>query len=297
LTAEGNFTKTLPYFFLFSLFISSCQIVSPSSGFNAERALQDVKTQVSFGPRTPDSPAHQKEISYISDQLSKNHWSVEISNDQYQNHLIQNITGKRGTGSPWIILGAHYDSRLIADQDQDPSKRTSPVPGANDGASGVAVLLELSRSIPQDLQKQVWLVFFDAEDQGDIPGWNWILGSQDYANHLPSNKPQAFILVDMIGDKDLNIYYEINSNPGLSQQIFEIAAQKGFSKQFIQQQKYQMIDDHIPFIQKGIPSVDLIDFDYPYWHTSQDNLDKVSAESLNAIGQTLSTWLEKTNAP
>jgi Zn-dependent M28 family amino/carboxypeptidase len=276
--------------------LSACQPAAPS--FNAERAFQDVQKQGELGPRTPGSDAHAQVISYITHQFSKNDsWSVNVSADLYEGHTIQNIVAKRGSGSPWIILGAHYDSRLWADHDPDLSKRQSPVPGADDGASGVAVLLELSRSLPVDLQKQIWLVFFDAEDQGEIPGWDWILGSQDFVNQLPKNKPDAFIFLDMVGDKDLNIYYEANSDKDLSQQLFSIAAKKGYASQFIPQTKYQMLDDHTPFIIAGIPSVDLIDFDYPYWHTTQDTTDKISSQSLGAVGETVLAWLLDPQSP
>ncbi len=99
----------------------------------------------------------------------------------------------------------------VADHDPDPALRTQPVPGANDGASGVAVLLELARSLPETLHAQVWLVFFDAEDQGDIQGWDWILGSRAFAQQL-TTKPDAVVVIDMIGDKNLDIYYESNSD-------------------------------------------------------------------------------------
>jgi glutaminyl-peptide cyclotransferase len=169
--------------------------------------------------------------------------------------------------------------------------RNQPVPGAEDGASGVAVLLELARVLPPDLKSQVWLVFFDTEDQGDLPGWDWILGSRLFVDKLTA-KPDAVVIIDMIGDTDLNIYQERNSNPALVQSIWAAAATAGFQKQFIPQPKYAMEDDHTPFLQHGIAAVDLIDFDYPYWHTTQDTPDKVSAESLKAVGETLVQWIK-----
>ena len=207
-------------------------------------------------------------------------------------HPIQNIVAKRGTDAqrPWIILGAHYDSRMVADHDPDPALRTQPVPGANDGASGVAVLLELARSLPETLPAQVWLVFFDAEDQGDIQGWDWILGSRAFAQQLTA-QPDAVVVIDMIGDKNLDIYYESNSDRAISQAIWSEAAKAGYQKQFIPQDKYSMEDDHTPFLEKGIRAVDIIDFDYPYWHTTADTTDKVSAESLQAVGDTLFRWI------
>jgi len=153
----------------------------------------------------------------------------------------------------------------------------------------VAVLLELARVLPKDLGKRVWLVFLDAEDNGEIPGWDWILGSKAFAAGLKDD-PDAVIIVDMIGDADLNILREGYSDEGLTDEIWAVAARLGFS-QFIDRRGYEILDDHLPFLQKGIRAVDIIDLDYPYWHTTADTPDKVSAESLRAVGETLRVWL------
>lgn len=260
--------------------------------FDGEHAYQDVQTQLAFGPRTPGSTAHAQTVEWMIAELSKNGWTVEVQELEYQGQPVRNVIAKKGSGDPWIILGAHYDSRFFADQDNDPAASQQPVPGANDGASGVAVLLELSRVLPEKLAKasQVWLVFFDSEDQGNLTGWDWIYGSRAFVEQL-SGTPTSMVLVDMIGDADLNIFQEQNSDPELTRQIWESAASLGYQQHFIQQPKFRMLDDHIPFLQKGIPAVDLIDFDYPYWHTSQDTADKVSAASLEMVGKTLIKWL------
>ncbi len=200
------------------------------------------------------------------------------------------MIAKRGSGTPWIILGTHYDLRLLSDQDPNPTLIQTPVPGANDGASGVAVLLALARSLPQSLGFQTWLVFFDAEDNGDIPGWDWLLGSQVFVKSLTSH-PDKVVVIDMIGDADLNIYMERNSNPDINNSIWAEAASLGYSSSFIDQYKWSMEDDHTPFLKAGISAVDIIDFDYPYWHTTQDTPDKVSSKSLQIVGNTLWNWL------
>ena len=258
--------------------------------FDGQRAWKDVAYQIDLGPRTPDSEAHQQTVDWIAAELKINGWAVEIQTGTIQGHPYQNIVGKRGSSESAIILGAHYDTRLVADQDPDPAKRNLPVPGANDGASGVAVLMELARTLPASVKPEVWLVFFDIEDQGDISGWDWILGSDAFAATL-TTPPQAVVVVDMIGDAHLNIYKEKTSNPELVNQIWGVAAGAGYSNQFIAQEKYSMLDDHTPFLQRGFPAVDLIDFDYPYWHTTSDTLDKVSVESLRVVGDTLTQWL------
>ncbi len=204
-------------------------------------------------------------------------------------HPIYNVIAKRNDAAPQIIIGAHYDTRMAADQDPELVKRQLPVPGANDGASGVAVLIELGRSLPKDTVP-VWLVFFDAEDNGRIDGWDWILGSRAFAEEL-STHPEAVVIVDMIGDADLNIYLEQNSNASIRAEIWDTAEKLGYADKFINQEKFSMLDDHTPFLEAGIPAVDIIDFDYPYWHTTQDTPDKVSAESLQTVGKTLWTWI------
>ena len=265
--------------------------VSIPAGFNGDRAYQDVKTQLELGPRTPGSPAHQAAIEYFTAELRKAGWDVTLQETQYGGHPVKNVIAKRGSGR-WLILGAHFDSRLAADQDPDPANHTTPVLGANDGASGAAVLLELARSLPANLNQEIWLTFFDVEDQGGLPGWDWILGSSALAESLPETKlPEAVIIVDMIGDADLNIYMERNSDGDLTREIWNTAAELGYAKSFIPEYKFAMLDDHTPFLRRGIRAVDLIDFDYLYWHTTQDTLDKVSAESLNIVGDTLYQWI------
>jgi Zn-dependent M28 family amino/carboxypeptidase len=265
------------------------QAETDSLTFDGQRAYTDVETQVAFGPRVPGSDGHAKIREWMREELVEAGWQVEVQKSEALGHPIQNIVAKRSDEPPQIIIGAHYDSRIFADHDPDPSQRTNYVPGANDGASGVAVLLELARTLPKDTPP-IWLIFFDAEDNGDIEGWDWILGSGEFVRNN-SIQPRAAIVVDMIGDADLNIYKERNSNPALTDEIWAIAKNLGYENKFIPQYKYSMLDDHTPFLQAGMPAIDIIDFDYPYWHTTQDTPDKVSAESLQAVGETLQVWV------
>jgi Zn-dependent M28 family amino/carboxypeptidase len=226
----------------------------------------------------------------MASSLRGSGWEVEIQETTRMGQPVRNVIAKRGSGAPWIILGAHYDTRLLANNDPNPALRGEPVLGANDGASGVAVLLELGRVLPADYAGTVWLVMFDVEDNGNIEGWDWILGSRAFAESL-SEHPDAVVIVDMIGDADLQIYLEANSDETLRAEIWDQAAALGYGAIFINEEKHSMLDDHTPFLELGIPAVDIIDFDYPYWHTTQDMLDKVSAESLQAVGDTLLAWL------
>ena len=213
---------------------------------------------------------------------------METQEFTYQDTPVRNIIGVLGEG-PVLILGAHYDTRRSADR-EDPSQ---PVMGANDGASGVAVLLELARVLDRErLDHQVWLAFFDAEDNGNLNGWDWCVGSSYMAEHLEVT-PEAMVLLDMVGDADQQFYFEGHSDPVLGERLWGIAATLGYTQTFIPETRYSLYDDHIPFIALGIPAVDVIDFDYPYWHTTQDTPDKVSAESLERIGRVVEYWLEE----
>jgi Zn-dependent M28 family amino/carboxypeptidase len=266
----------------------------PPALFDGNAGYQHVIAQVNFGARPTGSAALQKTGDYIIGQLKAIGWQVETQEFDYNNTHARNIIAKRGNGSI-VIIGAHYDTRLYADQDPDPSKRTQPVMGANDAASGAAVLLELARTLNSTkIQHEIWLSFFDAEDNGEIAGWEWGVGSTYMAEHLTVT-PTAMILLDMIGDKDQQIKWEQNSDEPLNKSIWDMAATLGYSQSFIAQPGWTMIDDHLAFIRRGIPSVDLIDFDYPYWHTAGDTADKVSPLSLERVGRTLQAWLEQTS--
>lgn len=260
-----------------------------SLSFDSSRAYADVQTQVAFGPRPPGSSAHAQVRAWMRAELESAGWQVQVHESERLGHPIYNLIAKRGDESPQVIFGAHYDTRLYSDNDPDPAKQTQPGPGANDGASGVAVLLELARSLPKDTVP-VWLVFFDAEDQGRIPGWEWILGSRAFVEEIPV-QPRAVVIVDMVGDADLNIYQEMNSDPALRAEIWDAAERLGYGDVFIKKEKHTIIDDHLPFLEAGFPAVDIIDIEYPYWHTLQDTPDKVSPASLQAVGETLLHWV------
>ena len=266
--------------------LGACQ-PRPAS-FDGQRAYRDVITQVNFGPRTPGSAAHAHFLVWLQAELAQAGWQVNIQQTLSNGQTIQNIIAYRSENPPSLLLGAHYDSRLHADR--DPVNPDAPVPGANDGASGVAVLLELARTLPPDTIP-LWLVFFDAEDNGGFPGWEWSLGARAFVAEM-TFRPQAVVIVDMVGDADLNLYLERNSDPTLAQAIWQQAAALGYEHEFVDEPKYSILDDHTPFLEAGIPAVDIIDFDYPHWHTTDDTADKVSPQSLEAVGRTLWHWIE-----
>jgi glutaminyl-peptide cyclotransferase len=271
--------------------LAACAAPEPAV-FDGEAAYAHVTGQCDLGFRPTGSQAGWANGDYIIAELEAQGWTVETEEFTYQDTPVRNVVGRSSSGSdgegPVIILGAHYDTRRRADE-EDPNV---PVMGANDGASGVAVLLELARTLDRDeLQNQVWLAFFDAEDNGRLDGWEWCVGSTYMAAHLDVT-PEAVVVVDMIGDADQQLYLERNSDVDLQTHLWEIAATLGYTDTFISEYRWAMLDDHIPFAQRGIPAVDIIDFDYPYWHTTQDTPDKVSAESLEGVGRVLEVWLE-----
>jgi glutaminyl-peptide cyclotransferase len=258
--------------------------------FSGRRAYDDVKTLVSYGPRPVGSEANRRTADYIAKTLRDAGWKVEFQDFTQGGLPIRNVIASKGSG-PLILLGTHYDTRPVTDQ--DPADRSQPVVGANDGASGVAVLLELARVLSAKAtdQAEIRLAFFDAEDRGDLNGWDWSIGAQYTARNL-DRAPRMVIIVDMVGDADQQIYYEWNSSLSLQERIWRIAAQKGYGAYFIPTYKYAMTDDHTPFIRQGYPTALIIDFDYPAWHTTQDTLDKISADSLQRVGNVLQTLLE-----
>ena len=263
----------------------------PTATFDGDTANTWVAAQCDLGYRSPGTDANRQAGDMVLEELSSLGWTTSEQTFTYMDTPVRNILAWKGEGDA-VLLGAHYDTRPSADEENP----TVPVMGANDGASGVAVLLELARVLDVDASDhQVYLAFFDAEDSGRLNGWAWIVGSAYMAEHwgeAGETALSAMVLVDMIGDADQQVYYEGNSNRSLSATLWAIAKDLGYGDRIIPEVRHTMLDDHIPFAQRGIPTVDMIDFDYPYWHTTQDTADKVSGESLEAIGRTLEVWLE-----
>ena len=263
--------------------------------FDGAEAYAQLEAQMAFGPRWPGSPGHEAVGDYIIGELEALGWVVSEQRFDYQGVEGRNIIARANEAlEEVIIIGAHYDTRRIADETAGAAAQELPVPGAVDGASGVAVLLELARTLDlESTPREIWLAFFDMEDNGGgaIEGWDWIVGSTYMAENLEV-APQAMVLVDMIGDADQQLYYEGNSDPALREELWAIAAGLGYEDAFIPQIRYTMIDDHVPFAEQGIAAVDIIDFDYPYWHTVDDTADKASAQSLERVGRTIQVWLE-----
>ncbi|HEY64834.1 MAG TPA: M28 family peptidase [Caldilineae bacterium] len=267
--------------------------------FDGEVALAHAQYQCDLGPRPVNTEAHRQLQQYITEQLTQLKWEVERQTFTYKDTPVVNLIARPAEDprpdAPILLIGAHYDTRRRADRDPDPARRDEPVPGANDGASGVAVLLELARVLDLDRSSyRIRLAFFDAEDNGRLDEWEFIVGSTYMAEHLePEDRPDLVIVIDMIGDADQQIYMERNSYFKLQQQLWEIAHRLNYGDVFIPEFKWSILDDHMPFLKAGIPAVDIIDFDYPYWHTVEDTCDKLSAESLERVGRVLEVFIEE----
>lgn len=277
--------------------------------FDGDAANASVQWQVDLGPRLPGSDVSETFRDTITTNLTA--LGYEVTQKEHQRYDM-NLTNLFATWSPegdsmgQLVLSAHYDSRNIADQDTNESNRTLPVPGANDAASGVAVLLELAKHIPSmGLNHDVVLFFNDAEDQDQA----YTLGAEAWAENLTAEEiasTHAFVLLDMVGDADLQLHNVLPGNDSLKGRVVELAGDLGMvngttgcdgeaGQDILQYDTLVgVLDDHVHAHELGIPSIDIMDTSYgepkpytfgSYWHTMADTPDKVSAESLSAVGR------------
>jgi len=280
--------------------------------FDADSAYQYVKEQVDFGPRFPNNEAHGKCAKYLENKLKSFGLNAftqvgEGITFNKKKITIKNIIGEYNPeAKKRILLFAHWDTRPFADQDT--KDMTKPILGANDGGSGVGVLLEVARQL--NLTKPaigVDIIFFDAEDYGQPAGISdndyssntWCLGSQYWANNLHKKdyKPEYGILLDMVGASNPQFMQEAFSNkyaPQIVQKIWSNAKKLGYNNYFKNQQTGYLIDDH-KFVNEiaNIPSIDIIHYEnnrgsfHPTWHTHHDNIDIIDKKSLAAVGEVL----------
>ncbi|MHB2153208.1 M28 family peptidase [Calditrichota bacterium GD2] len=283
--------------FFFVLFALHTTLVAQ---FNDQRAFQYLVKQVAFGPRNPNSEGHQKCLEFLHQEFKQFADTVILQPfewyDAYHQKTLKltNVIARfQPQNERRIFLAAHWDTRPRADMDTEENKNT-PIPGANDGASGVAVLLEIARVLQMQPPTNIGvdLVLFDGEDygrQGHLE--EYFLGSRYFARHYHRfNFSHEFgILIDMIGDAQLNLKregYSVKYLPWLVDRVWKTAQNMGyyeFSDQFLG----YVDDDHVPLLEAGIPCINIIDFDYPYWHTLEDTPDKCSPQSLGIIGRVL----------
>ncbi len=272
---------------------------------NGRQAFKHLEYMEALGPRVPDSTAHKKLEQYIINIGKKT--KARFYQQQFQltlrgqktnfNNLIFIFEGKNINKR--LLLGTHYDSRIIADNESDEFKRNQPIPGINDGGSGTAVFLELL-SIFERFQPEfsIALAFFDAEDIGNMDGYEFCEGSKYFASHFTEFVPDEVIILDMIGGEEacFNVDYEALENPdsrALLQRLWNIGNDLDL-KPFTSNQEGRgswFICDHTPFVRKNIPSVILIDIDYAWWHTLDDTCRHCSADSLEAAAKVLLAYI------
>ena len=268
----------------------------PPREFDGSGALLYIERQVGFGPRVPGTDAHRRAGEWLDSLLRARADTVVL---QQWTHVtaggdtlsLTNLLARFNPGSEKRILFlAHWDSRPHADGPAS-SDSTVPVPGANDGGSGVAVLLGvadvLHRAAPAI---GVDLLFVDGEDYGDFTNTpnDVLIGSRYYAAHQPPGpQPLYAVLFDLVADKNLQIYQEGNSLIGAPEVVglvWDTAKLLGYHSVFVDTPKHTLIDDHLELQKAGIRAIDVVDFDYPAWHTPNDKLDQVSAQSLQIVG-------------
>ena len=269
-------------------FLAGLQPALYAADFNGERALNDVKRAVAFGPRPAGSEASRRMQSWLIHELKAQGW--EVVEDRFTARtpagdveMANLIAKKPGLTGRAVAVSGHTDTKRF------PFRFV----GANDGGSSTAVLLELARCLKDaSLRNDIWLIFFDGEEAvRDWSDTDSLYGSRHLAEKMVADgslsRLLALINVDMTGDRDLHILDEEASSPGLRKRLRAAAARLGYS-QHIGNTPMAVEDDHVPFLQQGVNAIDLIDFDYgpgnAYWHKPEDTTDKLSAESLKITG-------------
>ena len=267
--------------------------------FSGQQAFGYLQQQMQFGPRIPGTPAHERTGDWILQRLRATADTVVVQSithvtRQGQTLHLRNFLARfrpPPTASEHILLLAHWDTRPHADQSQNLGQQRLPVPGANDGASGVALLLGVADALKAKAPATgVDLLFVDGEDFGDFSADtnDVLIGSRYFAAHQPAGYPPLFaVLFDMVADKDQQFYYEANSEafaPEVVDRVWHVAADLGYDRVFLPGVKHNLTDDHVALQKAGIHAIDVVDFDYPYWHTTDDTIDKVSAASLQVVG-------------
>ena len=287
-------------FLAFWLVAAAAQAEAP---FDADHAFYYLEAQCAMGPRNPGSSGHAQCLDFLKREIS--YWADTVYAQPFEytskdTRETLNLTNVIGQFAPKqrnrVLLCAHWDTRPFADQDRNLMNQKTPIPGADDGASGVAVLLEIARQLAmKPLNIGVDIVLFDGEDYGKEGVIDdYLLGSKHFAKNLPDPPPTFGVLLDMVGQPNLSLpkeAYSVRMANAILNKIWDAAAREKATA-FVQKNGTPVIDDHLPLNNEGIPTVDLIDFDYPYWHTLDDTPAHCSASSLGQVGRTLMDMLE-----
>ena len=266
--------------------------------FDGQAAMDFVRTQVEFGPRVPGREGHRLQLEWMTGLLSEWADTVELQTLSHvtgagETLALTNVLARfNAEAEHRVLLLTHWDTRPWSDQSLDPAERDLPVPGANDGASGTAVLLHLAQLMARDRPPEgVDLLFVDGEDYGPGTG-DMFIGSRHFAQNLPVPLPWAYgLLLDMVGDRDPRFPVEATSAeaaPRLVQRVWGVAQEMGYGPYFPTRVGPRIMDDHVPLNDAGLATVDLIDFEYGpgnrLWHTPQDTPENVSSETLRMVG-------------
>lgn len=268
-------------------------VPTPGPGvFDSQRALGIVTFLTALGPRVAGSDALTATAERIEEELRDRGWQVEVQEFEMDGVTRRNIVAKAGEGEA-ILLGTHYDSSPRADLDPDEAVRLTPPPGANDGASGTAVLLELAGALDKDrLANQVWLVFFDG--QYDSTGQPVAAGVQAWIEQTPPlEAPRAAVLTALLGSARQQFSVDAASDPTLSQQIWDVADQLGYAGWFIPELQTTLNLGQAALASLGGPVAVIAGSDSPVWRTSLDTTDLIDPESLARVGRTLQVYLER----
>jgi glutaminyl-peptide cyclotransferase len=278
---------------------SAAETSAPTStGFDGNAAYRYAKTQVEFGPRVPGTQAAKLAGDWIIRQMRARADTVIVQSFTYttadgKKLPLRNILARfRPELKERVLYLTHWDSRPKSESASTDAERRLPVPGANDGASGVGMFVALGDVLKKTKPNVgVDLLFTDGEDYGEFgpPQVDVLIGAKYFANHLPSPgyKPLYGVLFDMIGDKDLRIPYEMLSfqqAPEVVSRVWQTAADLGYGDVFVQESGGDVTDDHLPLLNIGLRVIDVIDLTYPAHHTPQDTMDKISAKSLATVG-------------
>jgi glutaminyl-peptide cyclotransferase len=278
---------------------AACERGGPHPGkFDGESALRYARAQVDIGTRIPGTPGGQRGGDWIiarmrerADTVIVQSWTQTLSDGRQL--PLRNILARFRPDLPdRVLYVTHWDTRPVSDGEEDPARRKLPMPGANDGASGVGLLVALGDALKKTPPAVgVDLLFVDGEDYGSFDTMKDVLmGSTYFAAHLPSPgyRPIFGILWDMIGDNDLALKQEQNSvaqAPEVVRRVWDQAKELGHDDVFVEQQTaYPITDDHIPLLNAGLRVIDVIDLEYPYHHRPTDTMDKISARSLSIVG-------------
>ncbi len=279
-------------------FLAFLMATAAAQAFDQDRAFTMLKAQVAFGPRVPNSPAADSCREFLLREL--NFWCDTAwvqpftfnSADRGTKLNLYNIVGQFNPKSKdRVMLCGHWDSRPYANNDPDPANHNKPIPAANDGAGQIGILLEIARQLSlKPVNFGVDIVFFDGEDYGrEGVIEEYLIGSRHFANTQPVPIPHYGILLDLISEKDLRIPYEMHSFTYAKSVLMKVfdAAERVKAMSFVRELGATVMDDHIPFLEKGVPVINLIDFDYKYWHTMEDTPDKCSPFSMGEVGRTV----------